>query len=95
MPFKVWPYQIKVKGLSFHINNMGEMPSDELICRRELSNPFDRKAIAVYSMNEGTAFRIGYLAKDIAQVIEEKYLPCPAKIMWKANENSLGLVIAI
>ena len=47
----VWPYEIRVAGISYRVKHISEIQSDEIVCERQKDNPHDANAIAVHNVN--------------------------------------------
>jgi len=95
---RVWPYDLRVAGLTFKVKSMDEVDSDAIECRREPTNEFDSRAVAVYCIYTGKKEpkHVGYIPKEIARNIPDEKLPCNGQVVWKTDEiGRFGMKIAI
>ena len=90
----VWPYPIRVAGISFRMTDNSQLLSDEIWVAREGGNEHDPNAVAVWSVKGEEHLHVGYLPKEIAAQIKDEDLPAKGEIVWKATEG-IGLRIQI
>ena len=90
----VWPYAIRVSGVSFRMKDNQELLSDDVWVERIRNNAHDPKAIGVWNVRDRQHLFIGYLPREISAHITDDQLPTRGKIVWRA-ETGLGIRVQV
>lgn len=93
---RIWPVAVRVAGTTQRLMDPAEVTTRTVRCVREVSNPFDALAVAVYLVSEDGERQAGYLPKEIAAQIGDHLLPCEGRIVWAGGQYGMvGLRIEI
>lgn len=90
----IWPYPIRVAGVSFRMKDNSELLSNEVWIERVKNNPHDANAVGVWSIRDKQFLFIGYIPREIAAQIRDDQLPSKGEIVWRAVEG-LGIRVKI
>lgn len=101
----IWPTPLPVVGITFRVKSMDEITSKVVHLEREPDNQYDKHAIKVSIMkidinamkvNPVCMHQIGYIPKEVACQVLDKYLPSKGIIIWRStDERGVGVRIGV
>jgi hypothetical protein len=91
----IWIEPIMVAGVSIHLKHLDNLLSDDVILEREPNNPVHNRAVMVSAVKDGVKQKLGYVPRDLADMVREEKLPAMGRIVWKRQKDCPALRIQV
>jgi hypothetical protein len=92
----IWTEPVKVVGTRYYLQGVDiDVLGDIVKLDRESDNSFHGQAIAVWGLNiaSGEQIKLGYVLKELADMVKNEQLPTTGRITWKKAQPKLVIRI--
>jgi hypothetical protein len=79
----IWVMPIRVAGVTKHLLHLDNLLGDDVVLEREPNNPFHVRAIAIFAVKDNQRQKLGYVPKELADMVRDSDLPARGLIVWK------------
>lgn len=83
----IWLESVRVAGISMRVRNIQELDGDEVELVREPKNPVHARAIMVWLLGASGRKHIGYVPKELADMVKDEQLPARGAIVWRTDPS--------
>jgi len=81
----IWLIPIRLAGTTFHLKDVTQLISEDVVLVREPVPGIHDRAIAVYAVRgDQWKQRLGYVPRGLADMVLDTQLPATGKVVWQA-----------
>jgi hypothetical protein len=81
----IWLQPIRVTGTTYHLKDVTQLISEDVVLVREPVPGIHDRAIAVYAVRgDQWKQKVGYIPRGLADMVLDAQLPAEGKVVWQA-----------
>lgn len=86
-PVNIWLEPIRVAGISMRVKHVQDLDGNEVELVREPKNPEHARAIMVWLLGVSGRKHIGYVPRELADMVKDEQLPTRGVIVWRTEPS--------